>query len=423
MKTFGFLTQRTPVQINGKSLTVVPFGEPIPNSAAPGAWTLLLPQHFSLPNDKSNSVKEPFAFCCVADSAYLPFFFALVENLRAVHNGPLEVHLLALGDGVAEKVHAQFPDLAVRVYALEDVWTQTELAHLKNRAIGLQAYTCKPAVLLHARRNSDAQAIFLFDLDMYFYRSPARLNAAFRSGHTLVFPQYSDRFTWARLHGVINSGMIGVKRGSEAFIEWWKQACLIRCDMHPEQGMFGDQGFIDQAFLNFEGMQVYRGADEDVAPWNLRTLEVRRAEDGFVSLGDRTVGSFHAAGPDDLGVFEDKFVWDQLIALHSVADPDGHRSLFLNTLEQQRRHWPALDRALRLRALAENRLGVHFKPLDAQWTARATRGWRATVFAAIDHAHKSYAKWRGHAPALDAENTDWVQLQRAALFGPISQRA
>jgi hypothetical protein len=437
----------TQTQELGPVLTVVPFGRSVPATAQPGLWTLTLPSHTafletvlahatkvvspdpqihalasqcrqSLPA-KLTDTEETFAFCCVADLQYLPFFFGLVENLRAVHRGPLEIHLLALGEGVADLARAQYPDLAMSIYSLADIWTEAELAHLSNRSIGSQAYTSKPRVLLHARRRSQAEAVFLLDLDMYFFRDPAHLNQAFGQAHTLLFPQWSDRFTWARLHGCVNSGMVGARKGAEPLVSWWSRACLIRCDMKVEQGFFGDQGFLDQALVLFRGVQIYRDWDEDVAPWNRETLDAAWGEQGLVVQGGKPVGSFHAAGPDDDGIFEIKYAWDQIVAAFSVlADPNECRPLFLNTVEQQRSHWPELDRALRLRALVQNRLKLPANKVTPQWAAEVTRGWGAAVFSLLDAVHARYGRWRGHGPAADIDNERWVSLQRLTLFTP-----
>jgi hypothetical protein len=438
----------TEAQTIGPVLTVVPYGHPVPAAAKPGAWTLTLPRHgafletvlghaaklvspdpamhalaekcrAALAEKAVSDENENFAFCCVADQQYLPFFFGLVENLRAVHRGPLEIHLLALENGVRELVKTQYPTLPLSIYQLEDIWSAEELAHLKKRSIGSQAYTSKPRVLLHARRKSSASAVFLLDLDMYFFRDPAHLNLAFGDSHTLLFPQWSDRFTWARLHGCVNSGMVGARKGAESLVSWWSRACLIRCDMNVEQGFFGDQGFLDQALVLFRGVQIYRDWDEDVAPWNRETLDAAWGELGLVVGGDKPVGSFHAAGPDADGIFETKYAWDQIITLFSVlADPDECRPLFLNTLEQQRRHWPGLDRALRLRQLVGARLKMRTNHVTPEWTRDVTRGVGAAILSALDAAHARYAKWRGHAPAFDVDNDRWVALQRLTLFNP-----
>ena len=243
--------------------------------AEPGPWTLVAPRGSAIyeaalkrasrvvstvsglspavPSEVSQTISagstETFAFCCVADSQYLPFFFALVENLAHVHTGPLEIHLLAVDEGVEPAVRAQFPDRRIEIYPLREVWNDAEWERIAHRPRALQALSSKPRIFLKARQRSKAEALFLLDLDMYFFRSPVHLNQAFGEGHTLFFPQWSDRFTWARLHGIFNSGMVGAKKGAEPFIAWWSEACWISCELEVEQGRFGDQAFIDQAIL------------------------------------------------------------------------------------------------------------------------------------------------------------------------------
>jgi hypothetical protein len=375
------------------------------------------------PDPAAEGEGETFAFCCVADTQYVPFFFALVENLSSVHAGPLEIHLLAADDGVESVVRAQYPDRNIHYYSLKDVWGPQQWERISQRPVNLRALSSKPAILLKARQKSKAECLFLLDLDLYFFRSPYRLNHAFGKGHTLFFPQWCDRFTWARLHGIINSGLVGAKKGSEAFISWWTQACWISCEFEEDKGRFVDQAFIDQALLYFDGIEIYRGLDEDVAPWNRHTLKVNWDGPVLQVHGGKRVGSFHAAGPDDDGVFELKYAWDQLVSLFSVmADPDESLALFRNTLEQQRRHWPALNRALNLRKLAKDRLGLPVASLEPQWARLATTQPGSWVFDGLDRMHRVYARLRGHEAqgngVMDAETASWIDLQRRALFQP-----
>lgn len=416
--------------------------------AEPGVWTLLAPNFPGvidealsrasevvspnpawqeraafLKSQSSPPVKssELFAFCCVADSQYVPFFFSLLQNLKKVHSGPLEIHFLAV-DSLAEKlVRAELGDeVKVHFYRLDSIWDQSELDRILARPVSLRALSSKARLFLKAREKSSAEALFLLDLDMYFFRSPAHLNQAFGEAHTLLFPQWSDRFTWARLHGVFNSGMVGARKGSEALLSWWSKACWISCELDVQNGRFGDQAFIDQALCQFSGVGVYHGHDEDVAPWNSETLGVRWESGNLVLQDGRQVGSFHAAGPDSLRVFEHKYLCDQLAGVFSVLDnPNESGALFRNTLDQQRLYWPALDRSMRLRDLLSKRTVLPVASPTPDWAVRAVSKNGQRVFSFIDYLHSKYRSLRASPEGLasDPENEYhlWVQLQRKVL--------
>ena len=286
----------------------------------------------------------------MADQKYVPFFHGLVENLLAVHSGKLEIHLLAIGDGVKEEVRNRYPDVDIRIYDAADVWSPEEQAQLATRPIGIQAMTAKPRILLKALEQNGHGPVYLTDLDVFYYRSPHRLAEAFDDANVLLFPQWSDRFTWSRLHGSINGGLVGARRGAEAMLSWWSGLCFDRCDFDLANGYFGDQVYLELAPIYFRNVQVYRGFDENVAPWNRRTLGVTTCNGRPWPLkihGGKYVGSFHAAGPDDSGIFELKFCWDQLVAFFTVDEPDAIAPLFENVLDQQREHWVELNRLLK----------------------------------------------------------------------------
>ncbi len=442
--------QFSKLKSNGKVLLLARTAQDLEVGAEPGAWTLIAPtvptvfdeallraakvaspdpvwqERASLLKSRASLVpsataQEPFAFCCVADSQYVPFFFSLLQNLKKVHSGPLEIHFLAVDPLAESLVRAELGnDPSVHFYTLETVWEPDELARILARPVSLRALSSKARLFLKAREKSSAEALFLLDLDMYFFRSPAHLNQAFGDSHTLLFPQWSDRFTWARLHGVFNSGMVGARRGSEALLSWWSKACWISCELDVENGRFGDQAFIDHALCQFKGVTVYHGHDEDVAPWNSETLGVRWESTSLVLQDGKPVGSYHAAGPDALRVFELKYTCDQLAAVFSIIDnPNESGALFRNTLEQQRLHWPELDRAMRVRDLFEKRTFLPVARPTPDWANRAlsTSGKRA--FSLIDFVHSKYRALRSSPRALASDPQNeyhlWVQLQRKVL--------
>lgn len=367
---------------------------------------------------------EPFVFCAVADSQYLGFAEGLVENLLAVHSGRIEMHLLAVDDAAAFGIH--HPRLTIHVYRPQEIWPAAQWDVLKHWPVSRQAFASKARILFHVRRKLPRGAVFLLDLDLYFYDSPTSLHSAFGDGNVLLFPQWSDVFAWARFHGIFNTGLVGAMKGAEPFLEWWSDLCAKLCRHDPAQGFFVDQAFVDMALWLFDGVRVYRGRDHNIAAWSKKTLGLKSSTAGGPMLADgRGVRSFHAAGTDEDGFFERKFLWDQVcVALGSDRAPDSLQPLFENVLDQQRCHWPKLERYMRFRKHIAARLRLASETIRPAEVRRAFKGWQWWELGySIYEMYlrmKGQGRTRGALPA-DADQAAWLGVQRAFLEIPVSE--
>lgn len=369
---------------------------------------------------------ELLEFCCVADKKFIPFWGGLIQNLLLVHGTKLKAHLLAIDTQAADYAKQWFPDLDLTIYSLADIWGDHNERLLRSKPVQYQAMSSKSQLLLHIVEKSK-RPLFFFDLDMCFFHSPAHLNDDFGNGSVLLFPQWSDVYAWFRNHGMFNSGIVGVRPGAEAALKWWSDQCLEFLSFDVSQGYYGDQSFWDLAPLYFDNITIYRGLDENVAPWNRKTLGVHDTPNRPWHLhveDEKPVGSFHVAGPDDSGIFEIKHGWDQLCTFFGPKFKAHHLGpLFSNTLDQQRRHWARLDGLLSAHKLMSERSKLKPPALTPTNVQYFIQGKGRPLVTGFSLSHKLYrgikSLWR--APQIeDPKRTEnhqkWVQFQRQTLF-------
>lgn len=372
--------------------------------------------------DKPSS--PPLRFCCIADEKYLPFFAGLVENLLEVHGDNLEAHLLGLGNQTAQAASSLFPRLKLHTYSLEDIWTLEELEQVKAYSVGLRAVSSKPRLLRHLINNFGAEPIFFFDLDLFFFRSPRALIENLGDASVLLFPQWSDRFEWMRFHGMFNTGLIVAKRGAEPLMDWWAKQCLNGISYDISTGHYMDQACLELGILYFDGIKIGKRLDENVAPWNRKTLKV--TSDPYkpwrlVLNGGNPVGSYHAAGPDNSGYFEIKYAWDQMATFFSnIKEPDTIEPFYANILEQQRLHWNQLNQLLRERARITERLHIKLKNPNPRIIAKYLDGWGSRMMVVWDLFYRGYRLLRSpFTPKFsdcDPAQRRWIESQQEALF-------
>jgi hypothetical protein len=157
--------------------------------------------------------------------------------------------------------------------------------------------------LIHEYKN-----VFYFDSDIYFFGDLALLDSELGDANILLTPHYlkpypDDGFAPNDLtllrSGVFNAGFIGVKSGaeSERFLRWWQNRTLRFGRNDPDNGMCGDQKWLDLVPVLFENVKICRHSGFNVAYWN---LDERRlvSVDGTYMCENDTLVFFHFSGFD-----------------------------------------------------------------------------------------------------------------------------
>jgi hypothetical protein len=82
--------------------------------------------------------------------------------------------------------------------------------------------------------------------------------------------------------GIYNGGFLGATRSGIAALEWLAVACLYKCEVDYERGLFYDQKYYDLLASRFEGVLSLRHHGCNVANWN--TIDSKRVQSGDTVL-------------------------------------------------------------------------------------------------------------------------------------------
>ncbi len=364
---------------------------------------------------ETNKNNEVLRFCSLSDKKYLPFFIGLVENLLSVHGDNIEAHLLCL-DQFGNEFKDALSFTNVHFYELSDIWSEEELKIILSRSIPFRAFSSKPRMLLHVLEKTNKKT-FYFDLDMFFYSSPISI-WGYSNKDVIIFPQWSDRYEWFRTHGMFNAGMVAARPTGVKVIDWWASQCFKTISFDTSKGYFVDQAFLDLISLYFDNIEIYKKFDENIAPWNLRSLKIFFDKNDKVKLFNgynSRVNSYHAAGPDNMGIYALKYGWDQLSSFFSklpIEILDG--PLYENVLIEQSEHWKELWEFFKMRELLNGRLRIKFKKADFKTINSYVNGNKRIVIKLFFTLHKFYRKFRKRSS--QKEDEFWVDFQRKYLF-------
>lgn len=175
------------------------------------------------------------------------------------------------------------------------------------------ATAIKPFALRRLLARQDCAAAIYLDPDIAVFSPLPEVAEALGDWNILLTPHQTQPERTVRgvianevctlQHGVYNLGFIAVAARPEGrrFADWWASRTYQFCREDAPNGLYTDQRWIDLAPGLFEGVNVLRDAQLNVAPWNLSTRRMAGDPDRGLTVDGHPLGFFHFSAVDSGG--------------------------------------------------------------------------------------------------------------------------
>jgi hypothetical protein len=212
--------------------------------------------------------------CTYFDQNYLLKGLVLLRSLEQ-HAPDSVVWVLCLDDltydllGQLGFAHVQ----RIRLSELES-WEPRLIPARKDRSLVEYFWTCTPTWIAYVlSQRPPGELVTYVDADLCFYSSTQPIYDELGAKSILI---HEHRFPAALEHKLAISGTFNVglmafradKVGWEA-LRWWQTRCIAACYMRPESGLCGDQTYLNDWPVRFEGVHVLQHVGAGLAPWNV----------------------------------------------------------------------------------------------------------------------------------------------------------
>jgi len=232
-------------------------------------------------------------YCTYFDANYLARGLALAASLRR-HAGGFELTVLCMDD----ETRAVLGSLALPGVRLEPVrdleQADPELAAARRGRPRIESYfTCTPPLILHCLdRAAPGEVVTYLDADLWFLASPAPLEAVLAGGSVLIIPHgFPPALKALEKYGVYNVGYVSFRNDDKArrCAQWWRRRCIESCGEAADQGVFGDQKYLDDWPERFKGVKVANAPGAGLAPWNVAARRLSTSGGRLLAQGDPVV--------------------------------------------------------------------------------------------------------------------------------------
>jgi hypothetical protein len=176
----------------------------------------------------------------------------------------------------------------------------------QERRIHEYCWTLKPVICDYVLATyPSVKRITYLDSDLYFWSDPTSIFKKQSDCSVLLSieekyrPNMNQRIVQrkSRITGLYNSGFISFKNdeiGVKA-VKWWREKCLEACRIAPEEGIFGDQKYLDEMPSLFSTSCDIATPGVNVGPWNVFKYQFSNVNDS-VCIDEHLLVFYHFSG-------------------------------------------------------------------------------------------------------------------------------
>lgn len=206
-------------------------------------------------------------YATLFDRSYLLRGLTMIDSLLAVAPES-EVSVLALDWETAEFLRRDERSNSLRIVTLDEIsgpelWEARSTRSYRDFCWTLGSVLCSHLLEHH-------NEVVYLDADVLFLNDPTPLLEESRRGQIAAVPHdFPQRLKHLEENGIFNvqwvffTGQDGFAASSR-----WRDQCLARCELAPEEGVVGDQKYLDdwpQAYPTFVALS---NPGAGVGPWN-----------------------------------------------------------------------------------------------------------------------------------------------------------
>ena len=233
-------------------------------------------------------------FCTLFDSVYMSRGMAMYRSLcRQCEN--FHLYIFAFDDYCYDFFLCNnFKN--VTVISLSEFEDQELLIAKENRTRGEYCWTCTPSIVLYVLDHYNVDSCTYIDADLFFFSSPQILIDEVGDSSVMITEhRYTKKYDQTKTSGKYCVQFVFFKNDKRArnVLQWWREACLEWCYNRQEDGKYGDQKYLDDWCVRFEGIHELQHLGGGVAPWNMQQYTFVSNKGRVYGIENRTKKTFN----------------------------------------------------------------------------------------------------------------------------------
>jgi hypothetical protein len=225
--------------------------------------------------------------CTYFDEKYFVRGRALYRSLKGYSDNFL-LWVLCLDDATYDLLRA-FGDANIRLVRLAELeaWEPRLLQAQSDRSRVEYYWTCTPTWLAYVMTQQDPGVwVSYLDADLYFFNPTDEIFKEAGAASVIIHGhRYGPENEYqAAASGIYNVGLTSFRADNLGWqaLRWWQSACLEACYLRPDEGLCGDQKYLDDWPERFRGVHVLQNPGAGLAPWNVENYQYKLSEGNLI---------------------------------------------------------------------------------------------------------------------------------------------
>ncbi|MGB4839012.1 MAG: glycosyltransferase [Saprospiraceae bacterium] len=218
--------------------------------------------------------------CTLFDSNYLSRGVLTYKSLKEVSTN-FHLYILAFDD-LTYSTLLNLNLENVTVIALFEFETDEMLRVKNNRTRTEYCWTSASVFTKFCINRYDLPHIVYIDADMYFYSDPSVLLTENLSADVMItHHRYSPRYDVSRLSGKYCVQWVAFRntQNGRKILSDWASDCMKWCYNRHENGLFGDQKYLDYWPEKYLGIHEINNFGAGIAMWNIQQYKISSGGD------------------------------------------------------------------------------------------------------------------------------------------------
>lgn len=214
-------------------------------------------------------------YCTLFDSSYLSRGIAMYESLKH-HCEDFHLYILAFDD-ICFNVLSKMNLSRVTLISLDEFEDEELLKVKPTRSKGEYCWTCTSSLILHVIKKHNVSICTYLDSDIYFFSSPAAILRELMDDSVIITEhRYTPEYDRTETSGKYCVQFMTFRNDEPGLkvLNWWREACIVSCELNEAEGKCGDQKYLDEWPSRFPGVHELVHLGGGVAPWNVQQYAI-----------------------------------------------------------------------------------------------------------------------------------------------------
>lgn len=217
-------------------------------------------------------------YCTLFNTHYLSRALVMYDSL--VKTGAyFHLYVFAFDDAVYEYFKGPGRKDNITVISLDEFQDEELLTIKVDRTPVEYCWTCTPSTVLYCIEKFNLSYCTYIDADLYFYSDPQVLLDEMGDKSVIITEhRFTKEYEKGAENGIYCVQFVTFKNDKHGLtaLKWWRNSCIEWCYARAEDGKFGDQKYLDDWTVRFEGIHVLKHLGGGVAPWNVQQYDFKQ---------------------------------------------------------------------------------------------------------------------------------------------------